>query len=101
MALLAVKDLKTYFYTDAGIVRAVNGVNFEIRRGEVVGLVGETGCGKSVTALSIIGLVQSPGKIVGGQIVFKGEDLLKKNYKSGPKSWALTRRFFIWVPATM
>ena len=78
MVLLDIKDLKTYFYTDIGTVKAVNGVNFKIRKGEVAGLVGETGCGKSVTALSIMGLIQKPGKIVGGEIIFEGEDLLKK-----------------------
>jgi len=75
--LLEIRDLRTYFYTYAGVVRALEGVNLEIRKGEIFGLVGETGCGKSVTALSILRLVPSPGKIVGGEILFKGEDLLK------------------------
>ncbi len=77
--LLDVKDLKTYFYTEDGVVRAVNGVSFTIHKGEVLGLVGESGCGKSVTSLSVMRLVDAPGKIVGGEIIFKGEDLLKKS----------------------
>ena len=79
MALLEVRDLKTYFYTEGGVVKAVDGVNFEIGKGEVSGLVGETGCGKSVTALSIMRLIQPPGKIVGGEVIFEGENLLEKD----------------------
>ncbi len=77
--LLEVKDLKTYFYTEDGVVKAVDGVSFTMHKGEVLGLVGESGCGKSVTSLSIMRLVDAPGKIVGGEIIFKGEDLLKKS----------------------
>lgn len=77
--LLDVRDLKTYFYTDDGVVKAVDGMSFTIHKGEVLGLVGESGCGKSVASLSIMQLIDAPGKIVGGEIVFKGEDLLKKN----------------------
>ncbi len=76
--LLEVKDLKTYFPTDDGVVKAVDGVSFTIHKGEVLGLVGESGCGKSVASLSIMRLVDAPGKIIGGEIIFKGEDLLKK-----------------------
>jgi len=76
-ALLAVNDLRTQFRTRAGVVRSVDGVSFEIRKGELLGLVGESGCGKSITALSIMGLVAEPGKIVVGSIEFKGEDLTK------------------------
>lgn len=77
--LLQVKDLKTYFYTDDGIVKAVDGIDFTIKKGETLGMVGESGCGKSVSALSILQLVQNPpGKIINGEIWFKGEDLLKK-----------------------
>ncbi len=77
--LLSVKDLKTYFYTDDGVVRSVDGVDFTIRKGDTLGMVGESGCGKSVTALSILRLIQQPpGKIVSGEIWFKGENLLKK-----------------------
>jgi len=75
--LLKVEDLHTYFYTYEGVVKAVDGVSFDIKKGEIFGLVGETGCGKSVTALSIIGLIDDPGKIVGGKIIFKGKNLLE------------------------
>jgi oligopeptide/dipeptide ABC transporter ATP-binding protein len=75
--LLAVKELKTYFYTEDGIVRAVDGVNFEVYPGEVLGLVGESGCGKSVTSLSIMGLVSKPGRVDGGEILLDGNDLVK------------------------
>jgi len=78
MTLLQVKDLKTYFYTDAGVVRAVDGVSYDLSEGETLGLVGESGCGKSVSALSILRLIAyPPGKIVGGEIFFEGKDLLK------------------------
>src|SRR5512133_3010580 len=73
--LLDVKGLKTYFYTDDGVVQAVNGVDFTIREGEVMGLVGESGSGKSVTSLSIMRLLGGSGKIVDGQVVFKDRDL--------------------------
>jgi len=76
---LEVKNLKTYFFTTEGVVRAVDGISFSIHRAEVVGLVGESGCGKSVASLSIMGLVPQPsGKTVGGKILFHGQDLLKK-----------------------
>lgn len=78
MAFIEFKNLHTWFYTDAGIVKAVNGVDFEIRKGETVCVVGESGCGKSVTSLSLMHLVQSPpGKIVDGEILMDGRDLLK------------------------
>ena len=75
--LLEVKGLKTYFYTEDGIVRAVDGVSFEVYPGEVLGLVGESGCGKSVTSLSIMRLISKPGRIDEGQILLDGQDLLK------------------------
>ncbi|MGH9784200.1 MAG: ATP-binding cassette domain-containing protein, partial [Terriglobia bacterium] len=76
-ALLDVRDLKTYFYTDRGVARAVDGVSFFIPPRSTLGLVGESGCGKSVSALSILRLIQSPpGKIVSGAIHFEGRDLL-------------------------
>ena len=75
--LLEVKDLQTHFLTRAGVVRAVDGVSLHLDRGELLGLVGESGCGKSVTALSVLRLVAPPGRIVGGEIVFDGQDLLK------------------------
>jgi oligopeptide/dipeptide ABC transporter ATP-binding protein len=74
--LLETKNLETHFQTRAGVVRAVDGVSFSIAKGEMLALVGESGCGKSVTALSILRLVAPPGKIVGGEILFKGENLL-------------------------
>ena len=74
--LLEVRDLRTYFYTEAGVVKAVDGVDFELYPGETLGVVGESGCGKSVTSLSIMKLVPQPlGRIVGGSIRFKGLDL--------------------------
>jgi oligopeptide/dipeptide ABC transporter ATP-binding protein len=79
--LLEVTDLRTHFATRAGLVKAVDGVSFYLARGELLGLVGESGCGKSITALSIMRLIGSPGKIVGGQILFDGRDLLKLSYR--------------------
>jgi len=77
-ALVEVKNLKTYFYTEEGVVKAVDGVDYEIYPGETLGIVGESGCGKSVTSLSIMRLIESPpGKIVAGEINFQGEDLIK------------------------
>jgi len=78
--LLDINNLRTFFYTEDGVVPAVDGIDLTIHQGEVVGLVGESGCGKSVTALSIMRLIPDPpGKIVGGEIFFHGEDLLKKS----------------------
>jgi oligopeptide transport system ATP-binding protein len=76
--LLQVKDLRTHFFTDEGVVRAVDGISYDVQEGETMGLVGESGCGKSVSALSILRLIPSPpGKIVGGEVWFDGQDLLK------------------------
>jgi len=76
--LLEVKDLRTSFFTSGGEVKAVNGVSYYIDRGEVIAIVGESGCGKSVTQLSVVQLVQSPpGRIMGGQVILDGEDLMK------------------------
>jgi oligopeptide transport system ATP-binding protein len=76
MALLEVRDLKTHFRTDDGIVKAVDGVSFSVEKGKTLGIVGESGCGKSVTALSIMGLIpKPPAKIVGGEVLFDGRDL--------------------------
>ncbi len=78
--LLRVKDLQTHFFTEEGVVHAVDGVSYEIDEGETLGLVGESGCGKSVSALSILRLIPNPpGKIVGGEVWFEDRDLLKLN----------------------
>jgi len=80
--ILKVTNLKTYFFTRRGIVKAVNGVNFELRRGECLCLVGESGCGKTVTALSILGLIDSPpGKIINGEVRYNNLDLIKCSQK--------------------
>src|SRR5438132_14276052 len=75
--LLSVRDLRTYFETEDGTVRAVDGISFDLRRGETLGIVGESGSGKSVTNLSIIRLIpEPPGRIVSGKIIFNGTDIL-------------------------
>jgi oligopeptide/dipeptide ABC transporter ATP-binding protein len=76
-ALLEIKNLKTYFCTEYGVVKAVDGVDFKVYPGEVLGLVGESGCGKSVTLLSAMRLISNPGKVMAGEIIFDGQDLLK------------------------
>jgi oligopeptide transport system ATP-binding protein len=76
--LLRVKDLRTHFFTEEGVVRAVDGVTYDLEEGETLGLVGESGCGKSVSALSLLRLIPNPpGKIVGGEVWFDGQDILK------------------------
>ena len=75
---LNIEGLKTYFFTEAGIVKAVDGISFNLKKGESLGLVGESGSGKTVTALSVLRIVPKPGRIVDGKIEFNGEDLLKK-----------------------
>ena len=75
--LLEIRNLKTYFYTEDGVVRAVDGVDIEVYPGEVLGIVGESGSGKSVTSLSIMRLIGQPGKIIDGEILYEGKDLLK------------------------
>jgi peptide/nickel transport system ATP-binding protein/oligopeptide transport system ATP-binding protein len=75
--LLQIKDLRTYFYTQDGTVKAVDGVSYEIGDGRTVGVVGESGCGKSITALSVMRLIEQPGRIVEGSILLRGRDLLK------------------------
>src|SRR5215470_5379261 len=80
LPLLSVEDLKTYFYTRRGVVKAVDGVSFTLNAGETLALVGESGSGKSVTCLSLVRLVPEPaGRIVGGKVLFAGEDLLHKS----------------------
>jgi len=76
--LLEVRDLKTHFFTQAGVVKAVDGVSYDLAEGETLGLVGESGCGKSVSALSLMRLIPDPpGKTVGGEVIFAGQNLLK------------------------
>jgi peptide/nickel transport system ATP-binding protein len=80
MAVLEVNDLKTHFFTREGVVQAVDGISFSVEKGQTLGIVGESGCGKSVTALSIMGLIpKPPAKIVGGEVLFDGKDLTKLN----------------------
>jgi peptide/nickel transport system ATP-binding protein len=74
--ILEVSGLKTYFFTEDGVVKAVDGVDFEVKRGEILGLVGESGCGKSVTSFSIMRLIGMPGRIVDGSVTFDGQNLL-------------------------
>lgn len=77
-AILKVRNLRTHFFTESGIIKAVDGVSFEVKRGETFGIVGESGSGKSITSLSLLRLVPAPeGKIVEGQVFFKGQDILK------------------------
>lgn len=76
--LLEIKNLKTYFYTDDGVVKAVDDISFKVREAETVGIVGESGCGKSISAMSVLKLIPCPpGKIEGGEVLFEGRDLLK------------------------
>jgi oligopeptide/dipeptide ABC transporter ATP-binding protein len=75
--LLSVRNLHTYFFTERGVVHAVNGVSFDVHKGELLGIVGESGCGKTVTALSILRLIDAPGRVVQGEIIFDGRDLLQ------------------------
>ena len=80
--ILQVQDLRTHFFTDDGLVKAVDGVSFSVAKGETLGIVGESGSGKSVTSLSLMGLIpQPPGKITGGEAWYKGQNLLAMNQK--------------------
>jgi peptide/nickel transport system ATP-binding protein len=83
-SLLDVRNLQTHFNTEGGLVKAVDGVSYYINEQEIVGVVGESGCGKSVTQLSVMQLISSPGKVVGGEIIFEGHNLLKYE-KNGPE----------------
>ena len=74
--VVSVRDLQTTFHTRAGPVRAVDGISYEIAKGQTLGIVGESGCGKSVTSLSLMRLIEAPGEITGGQLLLHGEDLL-------------------------
>ncbi|NLD43662.1 MAG: ABC transporter ATP-binding protein, partial [Chloroflexi bacterium] len=76
--LLSVRNLRTHFYTQDGVVQAVNGISFDVEEGETIGIVGESGCGKSVSVSSMMRLIpQPPGKIVDGEVWFQGRDILK------------------------
>ena len=75
--LLKIEGLKTHFHTFAGVIKAVDGVDFHVNEGEILGVVGESGCGKSVLGFSIMGLVDPPGRIESGRIVFKGRNLAR------------------------
>ena len=80
-AILEVRDLRTSFFTDDGEVKAVDGVSFVVPKGKTIGIVGESGSGKSITSLSILRLLASSGKIVGGEMLFKGENLINYSHK--------------------
>src|SRR5271170_2969706 len=104
--ILSIKDLRTYFYTYDGVVKALDGVTLKIRRGETTGLVGETGCGKSVTAFSVTRLISDPpGRVMGGKIVFDGANLLWRlegevKFKPVPKTPRVkVRRYFRRIKA--
>jgi len=77
-SVLNIEGLKTYFFTEAGVVKAVDGISFNLKKGESLGLVGESGSGKTVTALSVLRIVPKPGRIIDGKVEYNGEDLLKK-----------------------
>ena len=84
--LLEIKDLRTYFYTEEGVVPAVDGLDLTLEEGETLAVVGESGCGKSVTSLSLLRLIQTPpGRMISGEILYNGEDLLKKSEKEMQK----------------
>jgi len=98
MALLEINGLKTYFYTQEGVVKAVDGATYSVEEGETLGLVGESGCGKSVSALSILRLIPNPpGRIVDGEILFQGRDLLKIDEEEMRNSW---KRYRNGIPRT-
>ncbi|MCX6642639.1 MAG: ABC transporter ATP-binding protein, partial [Candidatus Bathyarchaeota archaeon] len=77
--ILTVEGLKTYFYTEAGVVKAVDGISFHVKNGESLGVVGESGSGKTVMSLSMLRIIPKPGKIADGKIIYKGEDLMSKS----------------------
>jgi oligopeptide/dipeptide ABC transporter ATP-binding protein len=98
--LLEIENLKTYFYTWAGVVSAVDGVSLKVKEGETLGLVGESGSGKSVTALSILRIVPIPGKIVHGQVLYRGENLLEKTEEQMQKIRGKEIAYIFQDPAT-
>ena len=87
-SILDVENLKTYFKTEYGLVKAADGVSFHVNQGEIIGVVGESGCGKSVSILSVMQLIQKPGEIVDGKIIFNGQDL-RKYRSNGPEMRAI------------
>ena len=90
--VLEIEDLETYFFTDNGVVRSVNKISFEVPKDSIVGLVGESGCGKSVTSLSIMQLVQAPqGQVVGGEIRFNAEDELGQDENGKARCYDITK----------
>ena len=96
--LLQVKDLHTSFFTDSGEVKAVNGVSFNLEAGKTLGIVGESGSGKSVTAYSIMQILADTGKIVSGEVLYKGEDITKWNKKTDAGiSW---KEMFHYLPGS-
>ena len=90
MALLEVRDLRTSFRTDDGVVKAVDGISFAVEKGKTLGIVGESGCGKSVTCLSIMGLNNKRSTISSGEALFKGEDLLEDGQQRSCATCAAT-----------
>ena len=82
MSLLEVQDLQVHFETDDGVVKAVDGVSFEVEQGQTLGIVGESGCGKSVANMTILGLTRSPNAEISGRIVFEGQDLASSTPRS-------------------
>jgi len=83
--LLSTRDLSVHYFTYNGVAKVVNGINLSVHEGEMFGLVGESGSGKSVLAMSIINLIKFPGRIVAGQVLFRGENLLQKSNKQMTK----------------